>query len=459
MRSIDFTIFQINMNTELFHTHIRHTILSNDLFAPQHDTLLVGVSGGVDSMVMLHTLHSLGCKLHIAHCNFMLRNQESNDDEALVIQYAQTLSIPISTIQFNTREYATQHHISIEMAARDLRYTWFKKISAEYNCTKIIVAHNQNDSIETFFINLLRGSGIKGLQGIPMKNGTIVRPLLTTTRAQIEAYAKQNNITYRTDSSNLENDYVRNKIRNKVLPLLQQIAPDAQQAIATSMQNLQQTYAVYKHTILTELQQITENTPNGCIINEQALLQHQHSPALAFELLHPYGFNSDVIQQIIASFGSQSGKQFESPSHKAIHDRNTLYIEARKHSKNFCKTIPLAQSTIQTPYGEFICTINNVNDIHIQKNRNTAYLDADKLSQELTLRPWKPGDSFVPFGMYGTKKVSDYLIDEKVPLHTKQDVLVLQSNNDIVWLVGYTIHNSYAITNNTKRVFCVKKID
>lgn len=438
---------------EPLQSHVLQTITNNSLFSLKTDRLLIGVSGGIDSMVLLHILHSLGCTIHIAHCNFSLRNAESDGDEQLVIEYAQSHGIDYSTKRFQTREYAEQQHVSIEMAARELRYTWFNELCSSYNCNKIVVAHNQNDSVETFFIHLLRGTGIKGLLGIPMQNGSVVRPLLTSTREQIETFAHSKAIPYRTDSSNLENEYVRNKIRNLVLPLLHSITPHAHSGIVTGIQHLHDAYALYKASVTQELQRMITYENNTCIVNEQALAQHQFAHTLAFELLHEYGFNSDVVLQIVESFNSQSGKQFLSETHIAIHDRAKLYISPRIRVFSQIVEIHMINSRMETPYGIFECLLHQVNEIEITKNKLIALFDADKLSSPLHIRIWQAGDTFVPFGMRGSKKISDYLIDTKTPLHKKQQVAVVQSATDIVWLVGYTIHNAYAVTPQTKRVF------
>ncbi|HOS84989.1 MAG TPA: tRNA lysidine(34) synthetase TilS [Bacteroidales bacterium] len=435
---------------------VLQTIRNHALFSIATDTLLVGVSGGVDSMVLLHILQALECKVHVAHCNFSLRGAESDADEHLVVSYAQSNNIPYSVTRFNTREYAQQTHMSIEMAARELRYDWFSELCVEHSCDYIAIAHNENDSVETFFIQLLRTTGIKGLRGIPITNGRIVRPLLNCTRSSIEAYAHANNITYRTDSSNLENEYVRNKIRNIVLPQLVSIHPQAHNNIVTSMHHVSQAYDVYADTIAQELARIVTYTGTGCMVNEHVLLAHKHKQALAFELFRSYGFTPNSIEQILQSFGTQSGKIFESPQYTAVHDRDTLYILPKIIEQAFQIEVLLQSYTISTPYAKFRCSLHNSTEITLTKHPHWAYIDAAKLSNTLVLRTWKAGDSFVPFGMKGNKKVSDYLIDAKIPVHIKQHVLVLESNGIIVWLVGFTIHNSYAITSHTKRVFCIE---
>ncbi|HRS19153.1 MAG TPA: tRNA lysidine(34) synthetase TilS [Bacteroidales bacterium] len=438
-----------------FEKAILETIEKHSLFTKEHDKLLMALSGGIDSTTLFYVLKSLGYNIEIAHCNFNLRGQESKFDELSVKKIAKYTNTPYFIKRFNTTKYAEKHRISIEMAARELRYAWFQELCNKHGFTKIVVAHNQNDTIETFFINLLRGSGIKGLQGIPITNGNIVRPMLTITRSDIEKYCKIQLISYNVDITNLSNKYTRNKIRNIVLPVFQQISPDALSSINTSLKHIQQSYAFYKEAIDKEIKEIVTYTPQGCKIEEKLLINHPHRDIITFEILQQFGFKSDVIQQIVACFGTQSGKKFESPTHRAIHDRNILYVKKIQKHSDFQKSIDVwKDQTIQTPIGILESKIYASLVTRIVKNNSLVLqFDVDKLGKEITIRTWKQGDKIIPFGMKGSKKISDYLIDAKVPIHEKEKILVIESNGTIVGIIGHTIHNFYAVTSETEMVY------
>lgn len=435
---------------------VQTTIEQNNLFSIANDEVLVGVSGGADSMVLLDTLRQLGCKVAIAHCNFKLRGLESDGDQTFVEEYAQKYHIPIHICSFETATVAKEQKISIEMAARNLRYDWFEILCQLHGYTCIAIAHNQNDSIETFFINLLRSAGLRGLQGIPIRNGKVVRPLLYVTRKEIEAFANMQKICFRTDSSNLTNDYVRNKIRNIILPELQQIAPNCTRSITTSMNYLQSSFALYQEHISLLRDKCCKQTDKGLEIDEQELVCQTESQTVLFEILHTYGFNTDTISQIYDVLNQQSGKTFESATHKAIHDRNTLYIVEKEESI-------VEPVMISVPYGSYnlagktiTLSIEEKDSCSLCKEKTVAMLDYESISFPITLRIWKQGDVFVPFGMKGKKKISDFLINEKVPLIQKQSVVVLESNGQIAWVVGMRISQDFAITERTKKILVVK---
>ena len=275
---------------------IQSTIETNHLFT-KDDTILVGVSGGVDSMTLVQSLYELGYSVAIAHCNFNLRGDESDGDQDFVVAYANAKKIPIHVCSFDTKKTASERKISIEMAARDLRYEWFETVCRLNGYTKVAIAHNQNDSVETFFINLLRSAGLKGLTGIPMTNGNVVRPMLNVSRAEIEAFAKLRQLHYRVDSTNLSNNYMRNKIRNLILPEIQKIAPNCMDAITTSMSHLQQAHAVYSQAMDGKKTMCCTSNTRGFAVDELKLLQQDNSQTLLYEILYPCGFNTDVISQ------------------------------------------------------------------------------------------------------------------------------------------------------------------
>lgn len=421
------------------------------------DRIVIGVSGGIDSMVLVHILHSLQYSIAIAHCNFQLRGKESDDDESFVKMYAEKNNIPLYINSWNTNEYAQKHALSVEMAARELRYNWFNTLCETHNFNKIAIAHNANDSIETFFINLLRSSGIRGLIGIPITNKQIIRPLLQVERKDIELYAKTNNIKFRTDSTNAENIYVRNIIRNKILPEFNTIVPSSVSSISKSLDYLKETYEIYKLQIGKDISEIVTETADGLEINEDTLITYPYASTLLFEILMPYGFNSDVILQILQCISGQSGKTFESHTHTIIHDRNKLILKQKKEELFTEIIIPNSvKNTYKLSKNSIEIHEMLLKDSSISKSKKEAFLDKTLLTFPLTIRKWQPGDTFIPFGMRGNKKISDFLIDEKIPLHEKDEVFVLISNNEIVWVIGMRINQKYAVTNNTTSIIHCK---
>lgn len=435
-----------------FLQRIQTTIETNQLFT-HDDKILVGVSGGVDSIVLIQSLFELKYNVAIAHCNFKLRSDEADGDQMFVENYARVRNIPIHVCSFDTLAIAKERKESIEMTARNLRYDWFATVCKLDSYTKVAIAHNQNDSVETFFINLLRSAGLKGLTGIPMKNGNVVRPLLDVSRAEIEHFAKERELTYRVDSTNLTNDYTRNKIRNIILPELLKIAPFCMNSISDSLHYLREAYSIYTEAIEAKKMLCCEKTENGIVVDERRLLQEKDASTLLYEILYPFGFNSDVIQQIFKTFGSQSGKRFESETSVVTHDRNKLFVEA-KCSENVVEQ-QIDDSTAEVECVQKILSFRMLNrtDFTLKKDASVASLDFAKLTFPLTLRGWKNGDSFVPFGMKGRKKVSDFLIDAKIPLSQKQHILVLESDGEIAWVVGLRISQKFAIDDKTEVVY------
>lgn len=444
------------MDRDSFLQKVRTTITENQLFSIEHDTILVGVSGGVDSISLIQALIDLKCSVAIAHCNFNLRGDESDGDQAFVENFAKKHSIPIHIRSFNTIDYANERKVSIEMAARDLRYEWFNTLCTLHEYSNIAIAHNQNDSIETFFINLMRASGLKGLSGIPIKNGKIVRPFSTISRAEIEEFAHLSNLSYRIDSSNLTNDYVRNKIRNIILPELQKISSNSLNSISESIDFLRESYSIYNQAIDNVRSKVCCETESGFYIDEKKLLTHVNAKTILFEIMHPFGFNTDVISQMMQAFSSQSGKKFESATHTAIHDRDKLFVTKITKKKQLKVSIFQTDTTIALNDLNLTICCFDIKDFSLQRDASVAALDVQKLQFPLMLRYWQQGDSFIPFGMKGRKKVSDFLTDIKVPLHKKDTVLVLESAGEIVWVVGYRISDSFAVTNSTQNVYVVR---
>lgn len=409
----------------------------------QKDKILVALSGGADSVALLRLLLALGYTCEAAHCNFHLRGKESDRDEEFVHKLCKQLAIPLHIVHFKTMEYATEKHISIEMAARELRYQWFAELKKEHNASVIAVAHHQDDSIETLLLNLIRGTGISGLLGIHPKNGDIVRPLLCTGREEIIGYLNEIQQEYVTDSTNLQDEYTRNKIRLNLLPLMAEINPAVKGSIIATSNYLNEVFSIYNKGIADGRQRTL--TPEG--IHIERLMKEPAPKALLFEILHPLGFNPAQIEDIFNSLTGQPGKQFRSKEWRIIKDRKLLLIINEKEESQTVPTFELATEELEyTP--NFI----------IPREKYKACFDADKLKGNLTVRRWRQGDVFVPFGMKGKKRVSDYLTDKKKSLAEKEQQWVLCCGDNIAWLIGERTDNRFRIDETTRKVIIISKL-
>ena len=401
--------------------------------------VLVALSGGADSVALLRILLSLGYVCEAAHCNFCLRGTESERDEDFVRQLCQEQTVPLHVIHFDTTGEASRKHISIEMAARELRYTWFEQVRQACGAAAIAVAHHRDDSAETFLLNLLRGTGINGLQGIRPRNGYIIRPLLCLNRQEIITYLATLKQNYVTDSTNLEDTYMRNKIRLHLLPLMQQITPAAKENLLKTAVHLTDAALLYQQAVNEGRKRILLD--GGKAIDIKALL-HEPSPnTLLFEVLHPLGFNESQIENIYRSLQSQPGKKFSTGKWTVIKDRDQLLI-IEEQQKNIPPVLDI-QTYDYTP------------DFNIPHDKHSAAFDTGKLLHPLSLRLWQQGDSFVPFGMKGTKKVSDYLTDRKFSLAQKEQQWVLCCGEDIIWLVGERSDNRFRVNDATQSITIV----
>lgn len=405
----------------------------------KEEKVVVALSGGADSVALLRLLLDLGYACEAAHCNFGLRGAESDRDETFVRLLCRQQKVPLYVTHFRTADEAARRHISIEMAARDLRYAWFEEIRQACGAQAIAVAHHRDDSAETFLLNLLRGTGINGLQGIRPHNGYIVRPLLCTDRQEIINYLQALGQDYVTDSTNLEDEYQRNKIRLHLLPLMQQIAPAAKENILKTAAHLADAALLYRRAIDEGCQRVW--CDEGKALSIPALLHETAPTTLLFEMLHPLGFNESQTKDIILALTGQPGKRFCSAEWEIVKDRDKLLIERRG---SLGKPILYMETRPYTP------------DFIIPHDKHIACIDADKVSHPLTLRLWQKGDTFVPFGMKGRKKVSDYLTNCKIPLTQKEKQWVLCSGDDIVWLVGERPDNRFRIDETTRNVLLIR---
>lgn len=427
-------------------------IEKKELLAP-NSKVIVGLSGGADSMALLDILTLLGYRCIAAHCNFHLRGEESNRDAAFVKQWCKTTDIEFTSIDFDTEGYAADKKISIEMAARELRYRWFEIIRKQYNAQVIAVAHHKDDSIETVLLNLVRGTGIHGLTGIAPKNGYIVRPLLCLSRLDVENYLDERGIPHVLDSTNNEAIYVRNFLRLNIIPELEKLNPAVKDAISRTSDNIAEAEKVYNSAIEKDIRQVfSENKIDISELHKTASPQ-----SVLFELLSPLGFQSSVIDDVLNCLDGISGKVFYSNEYRLIKDREYLLLD--KIGQEEQKDEILIDKTSQEITHPIHLNINlKQNDNSIEKDANKLSADADKLTFPLVLRKWKQGDWFIPFGMKGRKKLSDYFSDQKFSLKDKEDCWILTSGDDIVWIVGERSDNRFRVTEETKNVLCVERV-
>jgi tRNA(Ile)-lysidine synthase len=481
-------------------TALLNHIKKEKLFSTTEKVLLT-VSGGIDSVLMCELFHKAGLNFGIAHCNFQLRAEESDEDETFVSALAEKYNVPFHFIKFNTSVYAKKNKVSIQLAARDLRYEWFEEIRKEYKYNYVATAHHQDDSIETFFINLLRGTGISGLHGILPKHGTIIRPMLFTTKNEIESYAKKHKLKYREDSSNASDKYVRNKIRHHVIPVLKELNPGFENTFNKTINHLREVELIYKNDIETKRSKIVKQEKKNIFISIKQLKKLQPITTYLYEFLKPYNYNESTVEEIVLALDGESGKQFFSNTHRLIKDREFLIIEQSKESqeiriknqdlriknqetgiknqelrnKKLELRIKKQDSVPDTMDSEikvlinqkeidldnlklsFKCEVNSA-DTEIQKSASIAYLDLEKLEFPLEIRKWQKGDVFYPFGMKGKKKLSDFFIDKKLSLNQKENAWLLTSKGKIAWVIGQRIDNRFKITEKTRKIYIVKLI-
>ena len=402
----------------------------------ENKKLILALSGGIDSMVLADVLLKAKADFVVAHCNFHLRGEESDGDEQFVREFAERNGLTIYVKQFDTLGYAKEHGISIEMAARELRYAWFEELRQQLGYDKIAVAHHADDQLETFFINLLRGAGIRGLKGMRSINGNIIRPLLNVSREEIHQYALEKGIKWREDHTNAETQFLRNKIRHEWLPVIDSVSPESRVAILKSMNHLGSENELYRELVNEKLFQIVRRDEDVQIVSHRSVLSCQ----LLFEWLRDYGFNSDQVQFIYDAMNGQSGKSFFSPTHRLTVERDGLELSPIYHQDN----VPLNLSFQHIIHDE---------NFQIDPSPWVAQLDFDQLTFPLQLRKWQVGDRFHPLGMKGSRLLSDFLKDLKLTQRQKEACEVLvTADGKVVWVVGYRIDDRFKVTSETKTV-------
>ena len=429
--------------------------ISRNALLKDGERVVVGLSGGPDSVCLARILHELGYEVVAVHCNFHLRGEESMRDERFVEALCQQWKWTLYKTDFDTVQYAQEHKMSIEMAAREYRYDWFRKVKEETRAEAIAVGHHQDDNTETLLLNLVRGTGIRGLCGMQPKHDDVIRPLLCLTREEILSYLQDIKQDYVTDHTNLEDEYARNKVRLDVLPQLERINQGATKNIVSTMENLDEVMKVYQKVINNAISQCVEKKENGEIFIHIASLKEQPSPiSVLHEVLSPLGFNKAQLKEVLSTL-NESGKMFVANGRRLLIDRTDIILEREKNDN-------LNLSSLN-------CQILPVEKVTFNKSPNYAYLDADKLRSncqlstvnsqlstlncQLSLRTPQPGDTFAPFGMGGKRKLlSDFLTDLKLNLFEKERQPLLMDGEEIAWVVGRRSSELYRVDDNTKRV-------
>ncbi|MDX5584794.1 MAG: tRNA lysidine(34) synthetase TilS, partial [Aureibaculum sp.] len=413
---------------------------------------------GIDSVVLVYLLNQLNFDISLAHCNFQLRGEDSDQDEKFVKKLAGQLQLPIFTRSFATTEFAKKEKLSIQLAARTLRYDWFNAIVKKNKLDHILTGHHADDSLETFLINMIRGTGLDGLTGIPERNENILRLLLPFTREQIEKYADENRIDWRNDSSNVETKYVRNKIRHDVIPVLKELNPSLLTSFNKTLQNLKGSRQIIKDSI--------ENLKGMVIIPAEAgiwkidikkLKEFNKPQAYLYELLNDFGFKewNDIADLLQA----QSGKQIVSNTHRLVKDRDFLLLTdiGSTRIKKKEKIYEVSEKDRIVEIENFKIEVTYVKTVSIEgKTQNVAFIDRDKLKFPLIVRKWKNGDYFYPSGMQGKKKLSKFFIDNKMSVLQKEKIWLLCSSNEIIWVIGKRLDDRYKAIVTTQNILKIE---
>ncbi len=413
----------------------------------QEKKLLIATSGGLDSMVLVHLLIQLPYQIAIAHCNFQLRGIESFEDQKFVQEYAEEQKIPFFTTIFDTKAFAKEYQLSTQVAARELRYNWFYELLETNKYDYILTAHHADDNLETFIINLSRGTGLEGLCGIPTQNEKVIRPLLVYPRAEMEAYADLHQVLWREDSSNASDTYLRNKIRHEIVPVLKENLPNLMQAFQKTQSHLQEAKTMVEDAMIMIYQQVATEKGDDIHFNIQKLKQLPNYESYLYQWVKEFGFTDwAAIAELVER---QSGKQVFSKDFRLLKDREVLILSPRLEPQAEEYFIVKGQQDVNFPLNISFCKVTDISP----ESNSSIFVDENKLVYPLQIRRWKQGDVFYPFGMKGqSKKISKFFKDEKLSLMDKENSWLLCSDNQIVWVIGYRSDERFKIEETTQQL-------
>ncbi len=421
----------------------------------QGDKILLTVSGGLDSIVMAELFFYGGIEFGIAHCNFQLRSNESDGDETFVENLANSYEKPFYVNHFNTKEFASERGISIQMAARELRYSWFEAIRESQEFSAIATAHHKDDSVETILFNLIKGTGLEGLKGIPVRNGNVIRPLLFATRKDLEAHASDHDLKWREDSSNKSTDYTRNQIRIGIIPRIRKINPGFNDSIIRSVERVNDAQSLLRRYI-DEIVERAVKVQGMDLLVDKAEIKKAESRVLLHDIIRDYGFTYDQAETIWELMDQQPGKQFYSGEYILVIDRSSLIISSKSDNNKGTLSVSEESGRIDTSGYTLKITRFDFRSIDKKLPNHVAQIDFDKLKFPLSVRSWKIGDYFYPLGMKSKKKLSDFMIDIKIPLNLKRRIKVIESGGEIVWIAGYRIDERYKLNKSTKQIYQIE---
>ncbi|WP_299433010.1 tRNA lysidine(34) synthetase TilS [uncultured Maribacter sp.] len=430
---------------ELFNTHIEKSF-------PELKTskFLLACSGGIDSVVLAHLCVNANLDFELAHCNFKLRGEESDKDEEFALKLGLNIGKKIYITNFETIDYSYLNKVSIQVAARELRYDWFSKIQQENAIKYLVTAHHADDNLETFIINLSRGSGIDGLKGIPHNTDVIKRPLLPFSQEQIMAYAQTNMLKWREDKSNADTKYLRNKIRHQIVPLLKELHPTFLDNFTNTQHYLEQTAAIVDNTLSKVKRSLFLSENNRYKISIEKLKELHPLKGYIYGLFKSYGFTE--WQNVAGLLEAMSGKEIHSKTHRLVKNRGYLLLTTLEEVLNKEFVVKESMDAVKDPVVMDISLVESVEE----RSLNTLYVDKETLKYPLTIRKWKKGDYFYPFGMHGKKKLSKFFKDEKIDVLSKESQWLLCSDDQIVWVIGKRADNRFKITSETKHVLKFK---
>lgn len=427
--------------------------------ADKQQTVLLAVSGGSDSMAMSHLFLNAGLSFSIAHCNFQLRGEEADKDEQLVRDWCFDNNIVFHHIRFDTKEKMEEWGKGVQETARILRYEWLENLRKEQGYSHIATAHHANDNVETLLMNLFKGTGIAGLHGIPVVNERIIRPLLFAQKKDIASYIAEHNIPYRDDASNATDNYLRNAVRHHIVPVVEEWFKDGVQQVNESITRFSEAETLYRKAVDRELKRLIEKRGNDYYIPVRKLIKIEPLSTICYELLQPFGFTALQVTPVLNLLTAETGKRVESQTHHIIRNRDFLIITAKQYNATDFIQIDSVPCSIHAGKHQFVFSTDDDNK-HIPSDNNIAHIDIEKLSFPLILRRWKTGDYFYPLGMgMKKKKLSKLFIDNKVPLHEKEHVWVLESDKRIVWVAGMRLDERFRVKETTQNVLVVKKTD